>query len=139
MSSKLSQSNEIDLTLASQRSMHVRRLYNQLEEQILGRVWTVEEDMLGFFTDVGVVGRLVMAAEGPWGYSGDVDAELRSKLPECLWWILVLSHRLGIDITDSFTTFINKLHDELTGSTSRVSSSSTHGIELSGIDEREDE
>jgi hypothetical protein len=104
----------IDLTLATERAMHVRRLYHQLEAKSLGRVWTVKEDMLGFFTDVGLVGRLVMATEGPWGYGGDVKSELKDKLAESLWWILVLSERLNVDISEAFSSFTNRADTELT-------------------------
>lgn len=104
----------IDLTAAADRAMHVRRLYHKLEEHSLGRVWTVQEDMLGFFTDAGLVGRLVMAAEGTWGYGGNADAELKDKLAESLWWILVLSERLGIDISEAFTSFADRRETELT-------------------------
>lgn len=103
----------IDLTAATDSAMRVRRLYQQLEKNSLGRVWTIQEDMLALATDVGVLGRMVMAAEGSWGYDGDEQAELKKKLPECLWWILVLSDRLGVDVTDAFTTFIDKLDTEL--------------------------
>ena len=104
----------INFITATARAMHVRRLYHQIEEHINGKVWTIQEDMLGFVTDVGIVGRLVMAADGPWAYGGDVHVELESKLSECLWWILVLSARLGVDITEAFTSFVDNRDTELT-------------------------
>ncbi len=103
----------IDLTAATERAVHVRNLYHQLEQQSLGRKWTIEEDMLGLFTDVGLVGRQVMAAEGTWGKGGDTQAELKHKLAESLWWILVLSDRLGVDISEAYTSFIDKLDTDL--------------------------
>ncbi|MCC5467928.1 hypothetical protein [Pelosinus baikalensis] len=93
--------------------MRVRRLYQQLEKQYHENVWTTEEDMLAFSTDVGVLGRLIMASEGRWAYNGDVNSELKGKLAECLWWILVLSDRLGIDVNEAFTSFIDRLDIEL--------------------------
>lgn len=104
----------IDFITATERAMHVRRLYHQIEEHINGKVWTIQEDMLGFVTDVGIVGRLVIAADGPWAYGGDVHVELEIKLSECLWWILVLSNRLGVDITEAFKSFVDKRDTELT-------------------------
>ena len=32
---------------------------------------------------------------------------------ECLWWLLVLSDRLGIDITKEFKSFMDKRDTEL--------------------------
>jgi hypothetical protein len=113
----------VDFSAATERAMHVRRLYQQLEERNHNGAWTTEEDMLAFATDIGVLGRLVMAAEGRWVYNGEVQTELRSKLAECLWWILVLSDRLGVDITEAFTSFIDRLDRDLTKS---VAASSKH-------------
>ena len=105
-----------DFSAATERAMQVRRLYQQLEERNHKNAWTTEEDMLAFTTDIGVLGRLVMAAEGRWVHNGDTQTELRSKLAECLWWILVLSSRLGVDITEAFSSFIGGLENDLTKS-----------------------
>jgi len=113
MSSKLPQSIDIDLNTATERAMRVRRLYQQLEVKNHKTVWTTEEDMLAFVSDVGVLARLVMASEGRWVHGGDVHAELSGKMAECLWWLLVLSDRLGIDITEEFTSFMDKLDTKL--------------------------
>lgn len=112
--------NNADFTGATACAIRIRELYHQLEEHSLGRKWTLEEDMLGLFTDIGVLGRLVMAADGTWGYDGNVNIELKHKLSECLWWILVLSDHLNIDITDSFTTFMDKLDADLTNSVASI-------------------
>jgi len=50
---------EIDFTKATEHAMRVRRLYQQLEKHYHENVWTTEEDMLAFSTDVGVLGRLI--------------------------------------------------------------------------------
>ncbi len=113
MSTKLPESSAIDFTAASERAIRVRSLYQQLEERNHNGAWTIEEDMLAFATDIGVLGRLVMAAEGRWVYNGDVHTELTAKLAECLWWLLVLSDRLGIDITEAFTSFCDRLDSDL--------------------------
>ncbi|WP_312560505.1 hypothetical protein [Anaerospora sp.] len=54
-----------------------------------------------------------MAAEGRWVHDGEVKPELTAKLAECLWWILVLSDRLGVDMTEAFTSFMDKLDRDL--------------------------
>ncbi|WP_400245013.1 hypothetical protein AB3U99_01395 [Niallia sp. JL1B1071] len=110
------ESKEVDFTEALEQSKYIRGLYNQLEQLSLGRKWTLQEDMLGFSTDVGVLGRLVMASSGTWGYPGDEKEELKHKLSECLWWLMVLSNHLDIDITKEFQAFINKLDTNLTKS-----------------------
>jgi NTP pyrophosphatase (non-canonical NTP hydrolase) len=113
MNSKLPGTMNIDFTAATERAMRVRRLYHKLEEQNHNTVWTPEEDMLAFVSDVGLLARLVMASEGRWVHGGNLHVDLRSKMAECLWWLLVLSDRLGIDITEEFTSFMGKLDTKL--------------------------
>lgn len=51
------ESKEIDFTEALEQAKYIRGLYNQMEQLSIGRKWTMQEDMLGFSTDVGVLGR----------------------------------------------------------------------------------
>lgn len=103
-----------DFITAAERSMHIRRLYQQLEERNHNGAWTTEEDMLAFTTDIGALGRLVISAEGRWVYNGEVKQELSAKLAECLWWIFVLSGRLNVNIAEAFILFLDKLENDLT-------------------------
>ena len=106
----------MDLASASDRALHIRGLYEQLEERHHGSAWTPQEAMIGFHSDVGELGRLVMAAEDRWMHEGDLPAELGGKLSECLWWVPVLAARQGIDITEAFTARMNELDLQLTKS-----------------------
>jgi len=111
---------EIDLAAATARAMHVRRLYEQLERHIHGSSWTPPELMVGYLYDVGELGRLVMGAEGRWMHEGDLPKELADKLAECLWWTLVLSERLDVDMTRAFTAKMDALDLQLTASVARL-------------------
>ncbi len=93
--------------------MRIRKKYQQLEKLHHKKVWTTEEDMLAFSSDIGALSRLVMTAEGRWVHDGDVRAKLKDKMAECLWWTLVLSERLNIDISKAFTQFIDKRDADL--------------------------
>ncbi|CAN5643591.1 hypothetical protein BH09CHL1_BH09CHL1_00960 [soil metagenome] len=100
----------MELTTATDRAMQIRRLYQQFELRNHGTLWTTEEDMLGLVSDVGYLAKLVMAAEGRWDHDEALlPTELKGKLAECLWWILVLSDRLGVDITDAYTSTLDKI------------------------------
>ena len=70
---------EIDFSAAASRALHIRKLYNQLEESLHGGAWTNREDMLALSSDIGELGRLVMAAEGRWVHEGDLPKELGEK------------------------------------------------------------
>lgn len=115
MSNVENQKDSINMDLASmsKQAIHLRNLYHQIEEHSLGRVWSLEEDMIGFTADVGIIGRLVLAASGTWDYGKDMEAELKRKIPECIWWLLVLSNRLGIDITEAYPSFTEDLESTL--------------------------
>jgi NTP pyrophosphatase (non-canonical NTP hydrolase) len=107
------ESTAAGLGAAAQRARAIRELYHRLELDSLGRTWTVEEDVLGLLGDTGLVCRLVLAAQGTWPRDGDVPAELQHKLAECLWWILVLADRLGVDIDAAFDTLASRLQADL--------------------------
>ena len=112
----MSRPEQVDLESARQRAMEVRALYEAIERRLNGRVWTLQELMLGFGNDVGTVGRLVLAHDGTWAIGGDVDAQLAHKLSESLWWVLVIAERLGIDISEAFADTMDRIEHGLTRS-----------------------
>lgn len=69
--------------------------------------------MLGFTNDVGTVGRLILAHDGTWNMDGDVEARLQHELAECLWWVIVLADRLGIDIDTAYESTMRDIRDGL--------------------------
>lgn len=101
-SDSMNTNSDVSLEGARQRAMEIRALYEILEQRLNGQVWTLHELMLGFTNDVGMIGRLILANDGTWGIDGDVTAQLKHKLAESLWWVIVLAERLDIDITEAF-------------------------------------
>lgn len=97
------------LVEADERALKVRAQYEQIEQRVLGRTWTLPELALGFTNDAAYVGRLVLAAERTWGIDGDVDAELRHKLAECLWWVFVLAERLDVDMPEAYEATMDRI------------------------------
>lgn len=92
-----------------ERSMVIRESYHKLEEQYHGEKWSVEEDALAFLTDAGLVGRLTMSKQGRWPNGGNTEDELKHKLSECIWWLIVLAERMDIDIGEALDDFLSKL------------------------------
>lgn len=54
----------MDLKEVNLLSKEIRNKYFELEKEIHGSVWSVEEDALAFLTDAGLVGRLTMDNQG---------------------------------------------------------------------------
>jgi hypothetical protein len=101
---------------AVERSRKIRESYHQLEFKHHGSKWTTEEDALAFLTDAGLVGRLTMARQGRWPTENEPDHELEHKLGECIWWLIVLAERMGIDAESALETFLTKTEQQLRGS-----------------------
>ena len=99
---------DINFNEAVKRSVQIRTLYHQLERQYHEKEWTVEEDALAFLTDAGLVGRLTMSQQGRWPEGGETVSELEHKLGECIWWLIILSERMNIDISEALEKFLSK-------------------------------
>ncbi|WP_369371205.1 hypothetical protein AB1046_20905 [Promicromonospora sp. Populi] len=100
---------------AGATALEVRALYEQIEQRILQRTWTLPELAVGFTNDAAYVGRLVLAAEHTWDIDGDFDAELKHKLAECMWWLFVLADRLDVDLPAAYAETMQKIRDGLRG------------------------
>jgi hypothetical protein len=95
-----------------ERSVKIRNFYHQLERQMHGTEWTVEEDALAFLTDAGLVGRLTMSQQERWPSGGNTTSDLEHKLSECIWWLIVLANRMDIDIDQVLDEFLLKLEKQ---------------------------
>lgn len=98
----------MDFKEIEERSLKIRAKYHELEKQYHGSEWTVEEDALAFLTDAGLVGRLTMSQQGRWPKADANNAELKHKLGESIWWLIVLANRMDIDIEEAFEGFLSK-------------------------------
>lgn len=101
----------INFEQLKERSLEIRKLYHELELAHHGSEWTIEEDALAFLTDAGLVGRNVMSQQGRWP-KGNTEEELKHKLGESIWWLVVLAERMNIDIekaTEDFLTSTENL------------------------------
>ena len=76
----------MNLNDVSRQSMEIRSRYHELEKEIHGSEWSLEEDALAFLTDAGLVGRLAMDHQGRWP-SADKEM-LPAKIAECGWRFL---------------------------------------------------
>lgn len=89
-------------------ALHLNELYEALEVKRWGRVWTTGELALGFVGDVGDLAKLIQAQAGVRDIA-DSKAKLGHDLSDCLWSIIVLANKCGIDLQAEFVSNIEGL------------------------------
>lgn len=99
---------------ARERALQIRQLYGKLETKRHGRAWTTEELALGFVGDVGDLAKLILADAGVRAIEGHRE-KLGHELSDCLWSILVLADRCGINLELEFTKNMDELESHVSG------------------------
>ena len=84
-----------------QSALQLNELYEQLEIKRYGRIWTTGELALGFMGDVGDLAKLIQADAGVRTIDGYKE-KLGHELSDCLWSILVLAKKCGVDLEAEF-------------------------------------
>ena len=95
-------------------ALQLNELYEQLEIKRYGRIWTTEELALGFVGDVGDLAKLIQANAGVRTID-DHKAKLGHELSDCLWSIIVLANKCGIDLEAEFARSIRELSEYVSG------------------------
>jgi len=95
-------------------ALQLNELYEQLEIKKYGRVWTTQELALGFVGDVGDLAKLIQANAGIRNIV-DCRAKLGHELSDCLWSIIVLANKCGIDLEAEFVKNTRELADHVHG------------------------
>jgi NTP pyrophosphatase (non-canonical NTP hydrolase) len=95
-----------------QRALTIRGRFADYEVRTYGREWTTEELALGLMKDVGDLAMLVQASEGV-RLVPDLDQALGHELSDCLWSVIALADRLGINLEAAFTQTMDELDQQL--------------------------
>jgi NTP pyrophosphatase (non-canonical NTP hydrolase) len=95
-----------------ERARHIRQLYAEYERRTAGAEWSTTDLALGLVGDVGDLVKLVQAKEGVRNVD-NVDVKLAHELADCLWSLIVLADRLGIDLQLAFVETIDRLESAL--------------------------
>ena len=99
------------------RALEIRKRYEDYETKRNGKQWSNVDIAMGFAVDLGELLEIIMAKEGLRELD-DVDKKLVHELSDCLWCILVLASKYGIDIEKSFLGTMDELDKRLDGATS---------------------
>ncbi len=82
-------------------ALELNELYERLETKKYGRVWSTQELALGFMGDVGDLAKLIQAHAGVRDID-DCKSKLGHELSDCLWSIIVLANKCGVDLEAAF-------------------------------------
>src|ERR1700749_3891095 len=94
------------------RALASRGKFADYETRTYGREWTTEELTLGLMKDVGDLAMLVQASEGVRQVT-DLNSALGHELSDCLWSVITLADRLGIDLQAAFAQTMDELDKQL--------------------------
>lgn len=83
-------------------ALKLNELYEALEIKLYGRVWNTGELALGFVGDVGDLAKLIQANAGIRNID-NFKSKLGHELSDCLWSILVLANKCGIDLEAEYS------------------------------------
>lgn len=95
-------------------ALKLNELYEQLEIKKYGRIWTTQELALGFVGDVGDLAKLIQANAGVRDMD-DCKAKLGHELSDCLWSIMVLANKCGINLEAEFVRNTSGLIEYVSG------------------------
>lgn len=95
-------------------ALQLNALYEALETKRWGRIWTTQELSLGFVGDVGDLAKLIQAHAGVRDID-DCKAKLGHELSDCLWSIIVLAGKCGIDLQAEFCKNTEQLIEHVSG------------------------
>jgi NTP pyrophosphatase (non-canonical NTP hydrolase) len=90
------------------RALQIRQKYAELEKAKGSKEWTREDLVRGFVGDVGDLVKLTMAADGVREIP-NASERLSHELADCLWSVLVIADKYGVDIESSFLKTMNEL------------------------------
>ncbi len=93
-------------------ALKLNELYEELEIKLYGRVWTTEELALGFVGDIGDLAKLVQANAGIRKID-NFKSKLGHELSDCLWSVIVLANKCGIDLEAEFSKNIKELMEHV--------------------------
>lgn len=91
-------------------ALRLNDLYEQLEIKLYGRVWSTAELALGFVGDIGDLAKLIQANAGIRNID-DFKSKLGHELSDCLWSVIVLAHKCGVDLEAEFSKNTKELID----------------------------
>ena len=96
----------------TEKVLHIEALYAERKKETSAKQWTAEETYAGMVSDMGDLGRLILAKEG-FRKMPDMEKNLPHELAELLYAVLLLASQYGIDLSKAFLDEIARLEQRL--------------------------
>lgn len=96
----------------SARAKEIRAKYLEFEKKKFNQEWTTAQIAEGLVGDVGDLMKLVQAKQGIRDIP-DVDKKLAHELSDCLWVLIILADKYGIDLEQSFCRTMDELDQRI--------------------------
>jgi NTP pyrophosphatase (non-canonical NTP hydrolase) len=90
------------------RAVEIRNKYDKLNQEKRGVTWNEQQLMAGFVGDVGDLSKIIMARHGLRAME-NVDEKLAHELSDCLWSVLALASKYGIDLPKEFMKTMDEI------------------------------
>ncbi|MCB9816938.1 nucleotide pyrophosphohydrolase [Candidatus Nomurabacteria bacterium] len=103
----------MDYKTMQQQALQISNLYDMLNKKHAQKIWNEQDVMAGFVGDVGDLSKLILAKNNLRS-KDNVDEALAHELSDCLWSLLVLADKLGIDLDQAFIKTMDSLEQKLT-------------------------
>lgn len=94
------------------RALEIRAKYDEINAREGRDAWDEQQYMAGFVGDVGDLSKIIMAKHGLRSMD-NVDAKLAHELADCLWSVLVLADKYGIDLGAEFMKNMDALEKRI--------------------------
>jgi len=94
------------------RALEIREKFQALEKEKYGKEWTREQIVQALVGDVGGLMKAVMAKEGVREID-DADERLAYELTDCLWSVIVIADKYGVDLESKFKKNMDQLEKEI--------------------------
>ena len=98
----------MDFDEIQRKAIEICNKYDALNNTKHGVTWNAQQLMAGFVGDVGDLSKIIMAKNGL-REMDDIDKKLAHELSDCLWSVLVLASKFGVDLSKEFMKTMDDL------------------------------
>lgn len=102
----------MNLDELTKRAAEIRTQYDELNAKVRGTTWNEQNLMSGFVGDVGDLSKIIMAKHGLRPMD-NIDEKLAHELADCLWSVLVLADKYGVDLGAEFMRSMDQLEKRI--------------------------